>query len=418
MVGRLGHEALAGIAIGSTVFHFVLIILQGVILGVSPMVSQATGASDEETCSRATRQGLWLGLLLFLPAFALYWNAYPVLIWLDQPPETAAASSAYLRAISWGLLPALWTMGLRGLLEGKSNTKPIMLISFVGVALNVFANDALMFGRYGLPALGLVGTGYASSLVYLSIFGMTAVYTSRRYETLQVFSRIRTPDPSMLWKVIRVGGPISMTLAFEMSMFSAAAVAMGTLGKDQLAAHQIAIQTASISFMIPLGLAIATSVRVGHAIGSGDARRAELAGHVGILSCIFVMSLSGLAFWLMPGQIIALYIDVHDTANKPLIEFAISFLAIAAMFQIVDGIQVAASGSLRGLKDTTAAMVLTLFSYWGVGCVVGAYLCFGADLGGRGLWIGMTTGLSTAAILLTARFHFRIGRLKQSEFIQ
>lgn len=412
MVGRLGNEALAGIAIGSTVFSFVLIILQGVILGVSPIVSQATGAGDEDSCGRATRQGLWLGLFLFLPAFILYWNAYPILIWLNQPPETAAASSAYLRAISWGLLPALWTMGLRGLLEGKSNTTPIMLICFAGVALNVFANDALMFGRYGLPALGLVGTGYASSFVFFCIFTMLAFYTSKKYVSLHVFSRIRTPDVSMLREVIRVGGPISLTLGFEMSMFSAAAIAMGTLGKDQLAAHQIALQTASISFMIPLGLAIATSVRVGHAIGSGSAKRAEVVGHLGMACCMFVMSLTGLVFWLLPRQIIALYIDVEASANQPLIEFAISFLAIAAMFQIVDGLQVAASGSLRGLKDTTAAMLLTLVSYWGVGCVVGAYLCFETELAGRGLWIGMTTGLATAAVLLTLRFQYRINRIK------
>jgi MATE family multidrug resistance protein len=389
-----------------------LIILQGVLLGVSPIVSQATGAGDEETCGRATRQGLWLGLFLFAPAFVLYWNAYPILIWLNQSPETAAASSAYLRAISWGLLPALWTMGLRGLLEGRSNTKPIMLIFFFGVALNVFANDALMFGRYGLPAFGLVGTGYASSIVYLSIFAMLGIYTSKKYASLKIFTRLRTPDASMLSEVIRLGGPIGMTLAFEAGMFSAAAIAMGTLGKNELAAHQIALQTASISFMIPLGLAIGTSVRVGQAIGSGSVKRAELAGYIGMLSCIFVMCLTGLMFWLLPRQIIGLYVDMESVANQPLIEFAISFLAIAAMFQIVDGLQVAASGSLRGLKDTKAAMILTLISYWGVGCVVGAYLCFRTELAGSGLWLGMTTGLGTAAVLLTARFRYRINQFK------
>ncbi len=206
-----------------------------------------------------------------------------------------------------------------------------------------------------------------------------------------------------------------MTLAFEASMFSAAAIAMGTLGKDQLAAHQIALQTASISFMIPLGLAIATSVRVGNAIGAGSARRAEIAGHVGMLSCMFVMSLTAILFWLFPRQIIGLYLDMNDNSNQRVIEFAISFLTIAALFQIVDGLQVAASGSLRGLKDTTAAMVLTLFSYWAVGCVVGYYLCFEKGQGGSGLWLGMTTGLATAAVLLATRFHFRVKQAKLAE---
>jgi len=412
MVGRLGNEALAGIAIGSTVFHFVLIICCGVILGVSPIVSQATGAGDAETSARATRQGLWLGLFLFLPPFILFWNAYPLLIWLDQPQETAEASSAYLRAISWGFLPALWTMALRGLLEGMSNTTPIMLICFAGVGLNVFSNDALMFGKYGLPALGLVGTGYASSFVYSCVFAMLAVYVSRKHFSLKIFSHLRRPDFSMLLELLKVGGPIGMTLAFEASMFSAAAIAMGTLGKAQLAAHQIALQTASISFMIPLGLAIATSVRVGNAIGAGSPNRARIAGHVGMLSCMLVMSLTALIFWLLPRQIIGLYLDLEAVENAEVIKFATSFLAIAALFQIVDGLQVAASGSLRGLKDTTAAMILTLFSYWAVGCVVGYYLCFGLGQGGSGLWLGMTTGLATAAILLTLRFQYRVNRIQ------
>jgi MATE family multidrug resistance protein len=412
MVGRLGKEALAGIAIGSTLFQFILIVLSGVIIGVSPIVSQATGAKDDDLCGRATRQGLWMGVLLFTPAFLLYRNAYPILIWLNQSPETALASSEYLKAISWGLLPALWVMGLRGLLEGKSNTKPIMIISLFGVALNVFANDALMFGHYGLPALGLVGTGYASSLVYFAVFIVLAIYVSHQYSDLHIFSKLRRPDFSTFLEVARVGGPIGMTLAFEAGMFGAAAFAMGTIGETQLAAHHIALQTASISFMIPLGLAIATSVRVGQAIGAGSPRRAEIAGHAGMLLCIGAMSFSGLIFWLIPLPIIGMYIDVNVEANASVVAYAISFLALAALFQVVDGLQVAASGSLRGIKDTKAAMVLSLVSYWLVGCVVGAYLCFGVKLEGVGLWIGMTTGLATAAVLLTLRFQFKVRKLK------
>ncbi|MDE0937660.1 MAG: MATE family efflux transporter [Mariniblastus sp.] len=412
MVGRLGKEALAGIAIGSTLFQFILIVLSGVIIGVSPIVSQATGAKDDDLCGRATRQGLWMGVLLFTPAFLLYRNAYPILIWLNQSPETALASSEYLKAISWGLLPALWVMGLRGLLEGKSNTKPIMIISLFGVALNVFANDALMFGHYGLPALGLVGTGYASSLVYFAVFIVLAIYVSHQYSDLHIFSKLRRPDFSTFLEVARVGGPIGMTLAFEAGMFGAAAFAMGTIGETQLAAHHIALQTASISFMIPLGLAIATSVRVGQAIGAGSPRRAEIAGHAGMLLCIGAMSFSGLIFWLMPLPIIGMYIDINVEANASVVAYAISFLALAALFQVVDGLQVAASGSLRGIKDTKAAMVLSLVSYWLVGCVVGAYLCFGVKLEGVGLWIGMTSGLATAAVLLTLRFQFKVRKLK------
>ncbi len=415
MVGRIGNEALAGIAIGNTVFFFVLIVLSGVLLGVGPIVSQATGADDPATAARATRQGLWMGILLFLPAFVLYWNIHPLLILLGQSPGTAAASSSYLRAISWGLLPALWTMGLRGLLEGRSNTRPIMLISFIGVLLNIGLNDLLMFGRFGIPALGLVGTGYASSVVFTCVFLMLAVYVHVRYRDLPVFRGIRKPDPLMLKELIRVGGPIGLTLGFEASMFGAAAIAMGTLGKYELAAHQIALQSASISFMVPLGLAIATSVRVGQAIGRKSICGAEVAGHVGMLTCMAVMCVSGLSFWLLPDFIIGLYIDVRDPGNDQVIKFATGFLAIAALFQIFDGLQVCASASLRGMKDTAAAMVLTLISYWCIGAVSGALLCFNMGYRGKGLWLGMTCGLGAAAILLSLRFQWQVRKRKRLE---
>lgn len=413
MVGRLGNEAIAGIAIGSTVFFFVYMVLMGVILGVGPIVSQAFGADDPETVGRATRQGFWLGLILFVPAFALYWNAYPILILLDQPPETAAQSAAYLRAISWGLLPALWSVNLRGLLEGVGDTRPIMAISFVAVLLNIFFNNVLMFGWYGVPALGLVGTGYASTIVFSLAFLLMGIYVHIRYSDFHVFQKIRIPDPAMLKQVFLVGGPISLTLGFEGSMFSAAAILMGRLGEEPLAAHQIALQTASISFMVPLGVAIATGVRVGHAVGRGSRGHAETAGYVGLLVCAGVMSISAVAFWLFPQWIVSWYIDVGDSINRRVVDYATGFLAIAAVFQVFDGLQVAGSGALRGLKDTTAAMLLTMVSYWCVGAVAGGLLYVFGDLEGRGLWIGMTAGLATAAILLSSRFRWKV---RQFEF--
>ena len=404
MVGRLGNDALAGIAIGSTVFHLVLIVMTGVILGVGPVVSQAIGAGDQKTASKAVRQGLWIGLFLFLPAFAFYWNVYPILIAFGQEPETAKASSEYLRAISWGLLPALWVMALRGFLEGHSDTKPIMVVAFLGIVANVALNYVLMYGKFGFPALGLVGTGYASSIVYSCGFILFAIYIYRTYREQRVFAGVRSPDAAMIGELFRVGGPIGLTLGFEMGMFSAAAIAMGTLGKLELAAHQIALQTAATSFMIPLGLAIATSVRVGHAIGRESIEDARLAGTAGMIVCSGVMAVCAILFWLFPQTIISFYIDMQDVANKQVISFATGFLAIAALFQVADGLQVCASLSLRGLKDTKISMILTLISYWGIGVPTGAALCWLFGMGGNGLWLGMTFGLATAAVLLTIRF--------------
>ena len=412
MVGRgLGKEPLAGITIGSTVFHLVLIVLSGVVFSVSPIVSQAVGANDRETASRAVRQGLWVSVFLFIPAFIVYWNAYPLLIALGQSEEIARDSSAYLRAISWGLLPALGFMSLRGFLEGHSDTRPIMVVAVLGIAANICFNYVLMFGKFGFPALGLVGTGYASSAIFIFGFILLSIYIRIKYRETRVFQGIRTPDLSMIRELFKVGGPIGLTLGFEVSMFSAAAFAMGTLGSDELAAHQIALQTASISFMIPLGIAIATSVRVGQSIGRKSTPEAQVAGHVGMMTCCAVMCFSAITFWLFPRFIISLFIDIDDPSNQTVIPLAVGFLAIAALFQIVDGLQVSASASLRGLKDTTVAMILSLISYWGIGLTSGALLCYTFGMRGNGLWLGMTLGLATAALLLAIRFQYQVKRV-------
>ncbi len=408
MVGQLGNEALAGIAVGSVVFMFVSIILSGVVLGVSAVVSQSTGGGDHATCGRAVRQGFVLAVVMWLPAMVLFWNMEPLLLWFQQPENTAHSSSRYLRAISWGLLPSLCAFSLRGLLEGKGNTRPIMGVMVVGVLLNIFANDTLMFGRYGFPELGLVGTGYASSIVLTSHLVMLGIYANWKYPELGLFSFRKIFDTSMIRELLRVGGPIGISLGFEASMFTAAVIAMGTLGEQPLAAHQIVMQAASVSFMVPLGIGIATSVRVGQKIGAGRPEEARLAGFVGMTLAGTVMIIPALVFLSTPRIIIGCFIDPALEENLEVVRYASRFLAIAGLFQVVDGIQVAANLSLRGLKDTAVAMVLTLISYWGIGCSAGLMLAFWLDWGGVGIWTGMTAGLAAAACLLALRFQARI----------
>lgn len=408
MVGRLGQEALAGIAIGSTVFMFVSIVASGCVLGVSAVVAQAVGRGDQEACGRAIRQGLWLAIALFFPAFALFWNIHPILLWWDQPPQAAAASSAYLRAISWGLLPSLGCFAFRGLLEGHSNTRPIMFIAAIGVVINIVLNDILMFGRFGLPRLGLVGTGYASSIVLGCMFVMFLLYSVPRYRHLQIVGRLGQPDLKMLAELIRVGGPIGLALACESAMFAAAGIAMGTLGDTELAAHQIALQTASFSFMVPLGISIAASARIGQFVGASDGVAARTAGIVGAIACGGVMVLFAGVFLTCHRQIVGLFLEATDPESAAVVELASTFLMVAAGFQIADGLQVSGSLALRGLKDTLAGLLITVFSYLCVGSVSGWLFCFVFEFGSPGLWWGMTVGLAVAAVLLLARFFWRV----------
>jgi MATE family multidrug resistance protein len=411
MAGRLGNDAIAGIALGSTTFYLVIFVISGVLLGVNPIVSQAQGANDDEKITNVLRQSFVLSVGLLIPSWLLLYNAESLFHWLQQPPDVARQSGDYLKAISWGLLPAFLFLSLRSALESLSDTRPILLISLVNVILNVVANEVLMFGRFGLPALGLVGTGYASALVMAIACLLSMGYFRWRYPRLKIFSLenlFSAVNRRQMWELICVGVPIGMTIGFETSMFSASAFAMGWFGKDALAAHQIALQTASIAFMVPLGISIAASVRVGQAVGAGDMFRTKIVGYMGIVTSGAVMVISAACFVVFSREIIGLYLDLTASENVAVITIATSFLWVAAAFGVFDGLQVGGSMALRGFKDTRAAMLLTLLAYWGCGVTSGAVFAFVLGYEGLGLWYGLTTGLAVAAVILFLRFrsHF------------
>ncbi|MEX2502177.1 MAG: MATE family efflux transporter [Trueperaceae bacterium] len=404
MAGRLGQDALAGIALGSVVFGVVSIMSMGVLFSVAPLVSQAHGGGDAHQVGRAARQGIWLAMLLSVPGFALFLGIEPILLATGQEPASAALAAGYLGAAAFGFLPSLLLIALRGFLEGLSDTRPIMVILFVGIALNVLANNALMFGRWGFPELGLVGTGVATALVYSVMAICAAVYVATRYRSYRVLRGLRRPDPSVLRELFRVGWPIGLTLGFEGSLFAFTALLMGLFGQAALAGHQIAVQAASVTFMVPVGLSIATGVRVGQAVGRRDPVAVRRAGLSGIAASVAFMLVTAALFRFAPMPIIAAFLDVHDPANAAAVRFAASFLGIAALFQVVDGIQVSAAGALRGLRDTRAPMLISLISYWFVGMTVAAVLAFPLGWEGEGLWTGLVAGLGLAAVLLLWRF--------------
>lgn len=425
MVGRLGDESLAGIAIGATVFQFTHVVVGGVIHSVNPIVSQAAGAREFDKIGRTIRQGFLLSIVCSIPCFLIYWNAAPILRWMGQEAHVVEMSSSYLRAISFGVLPALLIFPLRGLLEGLSETRPILILCLIGVGLNVLLNDVLMFGKFGFPALGLVGTGVASSAVYTLVFLMMAAYVWIRHARHKVFSRFLKPDLPMIAELLRVGVPIAMSIFFEFSMFAICAFAMGIVGAKQLAAHQIAIQTSAMTFMIAIGIGLATSVRVGMFAGQRDMLGAKIAGQVGMMLGTAAMLLTAILFWTVPEPIISLYLDTTVPENQTVLKYAVSFLAVAAWFQVADGVQVAASNSLRGLKDTKAAMLWTLVAYWLIGIPAGAALGFklerlggwGLGWGGYGLWCGLTIGLAAAALFLAIRFHSHFRSKEMSSLV-
>lgn len=409
MAGRLGGEALAGIALGSVVLHFVLIVGSGVLFSVSPMVAQAVGAGDPAAAASAARQGLWLAAFLAIPGILVFWQGERLLLALGQEPATAALAADYLSVAVYGLLPALFLTTLRGFLEGIADAGPIMVILIAGVGLNALADQALMFGSWGFPELGLVGTGVATSLAYTAMFAAAGIYVALKHRPYRVFAGLRRPEPAIFRELFRIGWPIGMTLAFESGLFTVVALMMGLFGTAALAAHQIAQQSVSTTFMIPVGVATATAVRVGQAIGRRDVNGARRAAYMGIGLAAAVMISTALLFWKAPGFVIGLFLG-PDAEDPDVVRRAAVFLAVAASFQIFDGLQVSALGALRGLKDTRFPMFVSLFSYWGIGVTVGAGLAFWADLGGVGLWLGLVCGLGTAAVLLLWRLRWSLAR--------
>ncbi len=409
MVGQLGPEPLAGVALGSSTYFLLLVVSFGFVLAVGPMVAQAYGAGEVEPVERSVRQGLWLALALGVPATFLVYNAGVLLRLLNQPPEVIYHSERYLHAVAWGIVPALWFIGLRTFVEALSRPWLVTILTSVGVGLNIWLNSVLMYGKFGLPALGVAGTGMATSMVNTFLFASMALVVSRRapFREYRIFSGLSRPDPRYFRELFRIGWPIGCSLGIEHGLFTSTAFLMGLLGAAALAAHQIALQCAAVTFMVPLGIGIAGSVRVGQAAGRQDAGGVRRAGYSALLLAGLAMCAGAVLFLTSAEGIVGIFLDPQNIEQQHVVSLAVALLGIAAVFQVFDGLQVAAAGALRGLKDTRMPMFIGLFSYWGVGLTAGVILCFVQGWGARGLWWGLVTGLATAAVLLIWRFHVR-----------
>ncbi len=415
MVGRLGTEAMAAIVLGSTAYVTLTMVCVGVLVAVQPTVAQAVGAGDTDAAGRGARQGLWLATLLGVPFVIGLGFMEDVFLWTGQAPGTAALAGDYIAAIRWGFVPNLWFTALRGLCEGNAQPRPVLAVTVVGTALNAGLNYLFIFGGWGLPAMGLVGSGRASAITITAMTIALALYVRggalRRF---RVFVGLRRPDPAALAALFRLGWPIGVGFGLEAGLFTAATLFVGRLPNHEvaLAAHQIALNAASITFMVPLGIGMAGGIRVGMAAGAGDTAGAARAGWTAAAIGAAFMAVSALVFWLRPGWVIWLY--AGSSPQPEVASLAVALLGIAAVFQLFDGVQAAMAGALRGLKDTRVPMVIAAVSYWGVGLTVGGVLGLATGTGARGLWWGLTLGLAVAAVGLSTRFARQTRRSFQS----
>ena len=406
MAGRLSAQDLAAVAVGNAILMPVVVLCLGCMMAVTPIVAQNVGGRNFERIGKNARQVLWLSLILSIPCFFILRNLDFLMIHLGVTEEIIPVAAGYLKAISWGIFPAFAYGALRYFNEGLSVTRPAMYIAIIGLLVNIPANYILMFGKLGFPQLGAIGTGYASAIVFtimcIAMVWFTASYDS--FKRFEIFNRFRLPEKKYLLELLRIGVPIGISSAMEVTMFAVVSLLVSTLSTVDIAGHQVAINFASICFMIPFGLSVAISARVGNSVGRGKIEEARFRGYVGVAICILLMFVTATILFVFPEQIARIY-----TRDTEVIAVAVQLLFLAAIFQISDGLQVAGFGALRGLKDTKIPMFVNLIAYWIIGIPVAYYLGFNIELGAPGLWMGLIAGLTIAGILHNLRFYFKTG---------
>ncbi len=398
MVGPLGAEALAAVSLGNSIFFAAGIFCAGIIMALDTMVSQAVGAGKLARAGGLFWQATWLalamGLLLNLAFLDLEW----LLLLLRQDEAVAKLSTSYMTARSFAAVPFLIFASCRGLLNGIGRTRPVMIVTLAANILNLLADAVLIHGFLGAPALGVVGAGIATSIVRWFMLG-AVVLVLFHSSLAHLALKPRMPRFSEARRIVALGLPIGLQLLAEVGVFSATGILVGWLGAVSLAQHQIALTCVSFAFMVPLGIGVAANVRVGQAVGRGDPAAAMRAGKVALGLGMGFMLFPSILFLLMPTVFVRAF-----TSDPEVIAGAAMLLRIAVVFQLADGLQAVAAGSLRGAADMRTPLLANLFSHWMVGLPLGAFLAFGLGWGASGFWWGLTVALVLVGTALTAVF--------------
>ncbi|SJZ69623.1 MATE family efflux transporter [Consotaella salsifontis] len=412
MIGWLGARELAAAVLATQAFFFVFIFGSGFAQAALPLAANAEGKGDVREVRRAIRMSLWVSGIYAALVMIPLWHIEGILVALGQKPDVAALSADYMHVAQWSMFPALLIMGLRSYLTVLNRAYRVLAVVLAGALSNAVLDYALIFGEFGAPALGLVGAAIATLGTQIIMAALLFVYTarSREFERYALYQRFWRPDWAAFFEIIRLGWPIGATVIAEVGLFTASSLMVGWIGTIPLAAHGIALQISSIAFMIPLGIGNAATVRVGLAFGRGDPGELWRAGVSALLLGGTIAFGTASLFWLIPDQLVGLYLDPERENAEAVLAYAAPLLLVAAIFQIFDSLQAVASGVLRGMKDTRTPMFIAVVSYWFVGMPVAYFVAFGAGWGGLGIWSGLASGLAAAALMLTSRYVYRARR--------
>jgi len=409
MAGQVSPLDLAAAALGSSMWIPVFLFISGVLIATTAMLAPLFGAGAHESIPKTMHQALWLALILSVVSLIAVKFSPLLFQWMDVSTELAALTVIYLDGISWGMPGMCLFIALRAFSDAIGHTKPMMLISMVGLLCNIPLNYIFIYGKFGLPAMGGAGCGWSTAVIMWLMAALMAahIFTSARFKPFPIFSSFTPPNFSTITKLLQLGLPIGLAIFFEISIFSAVALLISTLGPIPLAGHQIASNFSMLMFMIPLSVAMSLTIRVGQFRGMKNMAAVRFTIKVGLLLVITLTSIMSILLILLRSYIGSIYSD-----DKTVIEIAAALLVFAAIYQVSDGLQVGAAGALRGFKDTTIPMLLTLIAYWGVGFptayLFGSTSIFVPPMGASGYWLGLVTGLTAAAILLNARLFYVI----------
>lgn len=410
LLGKLGPDALAAGALATNLVMSISIFGMGLLTACAPMIASEIGRrrNSVRDVRRTVRQGLWLAVCFCVPVWSALWFADDIFRALGQQPDLARDAASMVRTLMWSMLPFLGITVLRCFISAKERPIWTLVAGLFGVIANAVLNYGLILGNFGFPQLGLVGAGLGSSIVNLLMFLLLAVVLMRHpdFRRYRLFGNLWRSDWSRYAAIWKLGAPIGLTMGFEASVFTAAVFLMGLISTAAVAAHAVALQIASLTFMVPLGIAQATTVRVGMGYGRRDPAGITRSGWTGFVLGVGFMAFTALLMWVFPRPLIGLFVE-DGGQGTDVTNLAISFLAVAAVFQVVDGAQVLGAGMLRGLHDTRMPMFFALFGYWVIGIGVGAVFAFLLDMGGVGIWIGLATGLAVVSVMMLWRWSWR-----------
>jgi MATE family multidrug resistance protein len=403
MAGHAGRHLLGAVALGHGLYYTFAVFGIGVIFGLDTLVSQAFGRGDVADCRKSLAAGLIVSALLAVPLTLLAWLLEPVMIYAGVEPLLRRETMGYLQSVSLGTLPLMMYAALRRFLQAQNIVRPVTFALVTANVINVFANWVLIYGELGFPALGAAGAGYATTLARVY---MVAVLAAATWNNHGWIGWTAWPGWMRVQDVFRLGLPAALQISFEVAVFALTTTVLGRMGSVSLGGHQIALNVASVTYMVPLGISSAAAVRVGQAIGRKDPEGARRAGWVGIgLGAAFMM-LAAILLWIMPEIISSAY-----TKDAEVIRMASALLGFAAWFQLFDGIQAVATGALRGLGDTRTPLFAHVICYWIIGFPIGWWLAFEKGWGAQGLWAGLTLALVLIGVVLLAAWRQKMSAL-------